>query len=241
VINLAALVGEPLCSKYPAEAERTNTMGTRLADLWCHEHKARLIHVSTCSNYGVSEGVADEETDVKPLGVYAGSKVFSEEEAKKAGDYTVFRFGTLYGVSPRMRWDIMINEWVYDCLRNGELEVYNGLAYRPFLHIQDACRAIKFALGMPDATRGQTFNVAGINITKEQLAGAVVGAVGGGWRLVSGSDKRDYRVSSEKFTKATGFSYQHIIENLWADIQELRRFALVRKTSNVEDFVMPND
>jgi len=241
VINLAALVGEPLCKKYPEESYRTNVSGTRLAAEWCNEHGAKLIQASTCSNYGVSEGLATEESPLKPLGVYASTKVASEEEAKKADEYTIFRFGTLYGPSPRMRWDTMINEWVYNCLYDGSLNIYNGSAYRPFLHVIDACRAINIALEKPTETRSQTFNVAGINITKAQLAGAIVGVVGGGWKLGGGEDKRDYRVDSSKFESAAGFSCIHTLASLSSDLDEIRLFALVRKTNNAKDFVMPHD
>jgi nucleoside-diphosphate-sugar epimerase len=237
VINLAALVGEPLCSKYPDEAYRTNVVGTRLAAEWCNKHNAKLIHISTCSNYGVSEGVADEETPLNPLGVYAQTKVDSEAEAKRCSNYTILRLGTLYGPSPRMRWDTLLNEWVYDSLKKGCIEVYNPLAYRPFLHIEDACRAIEVTL-MDAATRNETFNVAGFNIIKGALAREISLALDTKYISSPGTDARDYQVSSDKFAEATNFLFKHKY-TLPADIYDLKDFAFVRKTSNVEDFVMP--
>ena len=242
VINLAALVGEPLCEKYPEEAYRTNVDGTRLAAEWCNRHGAKLLQISTCSNYGVSESLATEESPLKPLGVYAETKVASEEETKKALNATILRLGTLYGPSPRMRWDTMINEWVYDYLRNATLDVYNPEAYRPFLHIEDACKAIQTVLDQPEKTNKQIFNVAGLNITKLDLASTITSVGECNYDIVErASDSRDYQVDTAKFSGATGFSYLHTLENLEEDLEEIRLFALVRKTNNAKDFVMPHD
>ena len=133
----------------------------------------------------------------------------------------------------------MINEWVYDYLRNMVLDVYNPDAYRPFLHIEDACRAIETSL-MDAATRNETFNVAGFNITKLELAATVTSVGECNYNTYEQtSDNRDYQVNTEKFHKATNFTYQHTIKELEVDLEKIRHFAIVRKTSNVEDFVMP--
>ena len=131
----------------------------------------------------------------------------------------------------------MINEWVYDNLKNGYLEVHNPGAYRPFLHIEDACRAIETTL-MDAATRNETFNVAGFNIIKGALAREISLALDTKYSSSEGTDARDYQVSSDKFVQATNFIFKHKY-NLPADIYELKDFAFVRKTSNAEDFVMP--
>jgi nucleoside-diphosphate-sugar epimerase len=236
VINLAALVGEDLCKKYPEEAKRTNVEGTRLAARYCRENYAKLIQASTCSNYGISEGIADEESPLKPLGIYAETKVESEKEASHANEYTILRFGTLYGISPRMRWDIMINDWVYECLMNGKIEVYSMNAYRPFLHIYDACKAIQTVLDTPSLTRNQIYNVASINIMKEHLAETIAKATNATWVVGGGNDKRDYKVNCRKFTRDTHFIPSHTNVTLPFDLREIRVNALVQKTSNAGDY-----
>lgn len=237
IINLAALVGEELCNKYPERAVETNLMGTinvaRLAKL----HNAKLIFPSTCSNYGKTSELVNEESPLQPLSLYSQTKVDAENIIPKINDdYTILRFATLFGYSPHMRWDLMVNEWLYDAVKYRRIEVYNPEAYRPFIHLLDACNAILTVMENWDKVRNQIFNVGGINITKRELIGKiakflkmdedkslhVVGEV---------IDQRDYQVD---FTKFYDMFDWEVVETIMDGLNEMHPRIFTPKFRNAD-------
>ncbi|KAL1436127.1 hypothetical protein MTO96_010872 [Rhipicephalus appendiculatus] len=200
VVHLAAIVGYPACSRDPDLAEDVNVGGTRTL-LEQLSPSQRVVFASTGSCYGaVTEGLCTEETPVSPLSVYGRTKAESEKLVLKSGGVAL-RLATVFGVSPRMRVDLLANDLSRRALRDGELEVYEPHFWRTFLHVRDAARAFVLALDRYDEMRGRAFNVGDdtLNVTKAKLARLICERAGD-TRLVLGAtgrdqDRRDYRVS----------------------------------------------
>ena len=213
IIHLAAIVGEDACLAAPSDATDTNIVGTEaLLNL-----SIPVVFISTCSNYGRSEGFATEETPVNPLGLYAETKIAAEKLTLDAGG-TVIRLATICGASPRMRFDLLVNDMARRMVEDEPITIYNPEAWRPFLHIADACHAIGLIAGAsmehhaPLPVPGSVWNVVGENITKgvlgkmacDRAPRAADHPVDGPRVQISSSnqgadDPRDYRVSDEKF------------------------------------------
>lgn len=172
VVHLAAIVGEPAC-RVNICAESVNVVGTqRLFAAANDRHVKSFIFASTCSNYGQAEQ-ATEEAELNPLGLYAETKVACEKwllEQRESMSTTILRFATAFGLSSRMRFDLLINQFILDAWEQRKLEVYDKNFWRPFCHVQDISRAIELIINTcPKATNRQVFNVGGFNVTKEML------------------------------------------------------------------------
>jgi nucleoside-diphosphate-sugar epimerase len=208
VIHLAALVGHPLCNAFPNEAESVNYGATTdLFNAVIRDRVPRFIFSSTCSNYGVQEGVATEDSPLNPTNVYARTKVQSEEYIieKEAGDTcaTVLRFATAFGISPKTRMDLLLHEFVRDAIHKKEILVYHPEAWRPYIHVRDAAQAIiKCIITPTKKINGEIINVGADhnNITKIDLANLVAKHIPDTHiRVVeTGEDRRDYKVSFNK-------------------------------------------
>lgn len=223
VIHLAALVSESLCDAYPDEAWRVNVEGTHgLVELARDEHLP-LILTSTCSSYGVTDGWATEATALNPKGLYAKTKVEAERLVSQLYFHVILRFATLFGVSPRMRLDLMLNEWTRDMVKKGRIEIYQPSAYRPIVHVRDASRAICAVLSGLHHGMNQVFNVGcnDYNFTKEALANIIRDEVGGEVVTVDKGDPRSYRVSFDKIRHTYGF---HPETSPWAGVREVKAF-----------------
>ena len=209
IVHLAARVGFPACQRDPQDAVHSNVEGTRavLRELGTRQ---RLIFASTASVYGAAGSERrDESCPVSPLSLYARTKVEGEELVRAAGEAVVLRFATAFGVSTRMRFDLLPNDLTRIVLRDGRLELYEPEFRRCFIDVQDIAAALHHALDNWDLVAGQTFNVSdpALNMTKLDLAKQIAQLVPyelevGGWE--HDSDERDYYLSSDKFT-ATGF------------------------------------
>jgi nucleoside-diphosphate-sugar epimerase len=171
---------------------------------------------------------------VNPLSVYAQTKVDSENilvAGTAAGlAPTILRLGTLFGLSPRMRFDLVVNLFVARAASSGKITVLNGEQWRPFLHVQDAARAVVACLeAETSAVSGEIFNVgaASLNLQIEQL-GAAIARVVPGMEIVrvENGDRRNYRVSFEKIEKVLNFQCERTlesgIEEIYAAIQSGR-------------------
>ena len=148
VLHLAAIVGDPACSREPDAAREVNVEGTGgLLDDAQAAGVERCVIASTCSNYGKmadSDVYATEEFDLRPMSLYAETKVAAELDAlARADDFatTCLRFATVYGVSPRMRFDLTVNEFTREVALGQELVVFGEQFWRPYVHVRDAARA----------------------------------------------------------------------------------------------------
>lgn len=218
VVLLAGLVGDPITRKYPDAARRINDVGhAAMIEGLAGRGLGRVVFVSTCSNYGFIAGdhLADEEHALAPLSPYAVSKVAAEKTilARRGRvDFvpTVLRFATAFGMSPRMRFDLTVNEFARDLVLGHELVVYDAETWRPYCHVEDFANVIRRVLEAPaEAVAFEVFNAGGDanNCTKRMIVDAALAEVPEG-RVrfeTRGADARNYRVSFKKIRERLGF------------------------------------
>ncbi|HLK11859.1 MAG TPA: SDR family oxidoreductase [Candidatus Binatia bacterium] len=172
IIHLAALVGYPACKRDPDLAVKVNWEATRLLTA-LREPEQRIIYASTGSNYGAVVGeVCTEETPLRPLTLYGETKTKAEQEVLRAGNAIAFRFATAFGVSPRMRLDLLVNDFAYAAVRNRTLVIYEASFKRTFIHVRDMARAFLFALEHSDEMVDNAYNVGAErnNYSKREIA-----------------------------------------------------------------------
>jgi nucleoside-diphosphate-sugar epimerase len=244
VVHLAAIVGFPACQAVgDAVARRYNVDATRRVFEQAAEAGARrLIFSSTYSNYGLAPGgvAVTEDSPLHPQSLYAETKIAAEEflidQAKHAPTApVVLRFATLFGVSPRTRFDLIVNQFVLEALTRRKLVIYQQGYARAFVHVRDVCEAILGVLGAPEAVvRGQVFNVgsdAG-NYTKDELVKLVrkhVRDVSVEYKDLSfGGDMRDIRVSFEKIRTTLGFVPRIDVESGIREVRDAIERGLIR-------------
>jgi nucleoside-diphosphate-sugar epimerase len=228
VVHLAALVGEAACQVDPEATRSINSGGTQLLLKIAQKvGLPRLIFVSTCSNYGVAEpnALADENSPLRPLSLYAGTKVEAEQFVlKSAGsrlEAVILRLGTICGLSTRMRFGLLVNDLARAAATGKSISIFSPDAWRPFLHIADSAEAIQLCLHAPaDSIRGQVFNVVGENYQKRHLADlvkkhfprAVITTT------AAQTDLRDYRVASERIAKSLGYRPARTVEQAFLEM-----------------------
>jgi nucleoside-diphosphate-sugar epimerase len=216
VVHLAALSNDPLGDLSPELTKAINFEATvRLAHAAKEAGIGRFVFSSSCSMYGASEEghAVDESAPLKPLTAYAESKVLSEEALAELADddfsAVSMRFATAYGVSPRLRVDLVLNNLVGWAFTTGKVKIMSdGTPWRPLIHIEDMSRAILAVLsGDRDAVSGQAFNVGRSeeNYQVSELAEIVKETVGDCEIEYAGSgdpDPRSYRVDFTRFQEA---------------------------------------
>jgi nucleoside-diphosphate-sugar epimerase len=219
VVLLAAMVGDPVCKKYPELAREVNVDGAKkVYDAADGRGIDRFVFTSTCSNYGLrtTDEPATEEADLAPVSLYAETKVeFEKYVLGRAAEVdfspTVLRISTAYGLSPRMRFDLTISEFTRTLTIGDELLVYDADTWRPYCHVADISRAIGMVLEAPrEDVAADVFNVGHLdeNFTKRMVVEAVQEHLGGAGRLSfheGGVDPRNYRVNFDKIRERIGF------------------------------------
>ena len=216
IVHLGGLVGDPACALDEQLTLEINLEATRtVAEMARERGIRRFIFASSCSLYGASDAVLDEQSPLDPLSVYARSKMKSEELLVAFADVdfapVVLRFGTFYGLSPRPRFDIVVNLLVAKAVTEGEISVYGGSQWRPFLHVDDGARAIMRCLEVPEERiRGQLFNVGADeqNFTVGQIGEAIATLIPDA-RVVyqpAAAEEANYRVSFAKIRDTLGFT-----------------------------------
>jgi nucleoside-diphosphate-sugar epimerase len=227
VIHLGSLSNDPT-AEFDPEANQTINFdaSVNLAKECKKAGISRFTYASSAATYGFYvDGIADEETPVDPKSEYARTKVEVDYELQELADDSfhpvAFRQATVFGLSPRMRWDLVINAFVMHAFRSGELDVwFGGEAWRPHVHIKDVAQAHMLGLEEPaEKVSGEIFNVVGSNYKIIEAAHRVEHAL----REVdidvdievdySEEDHRSYQVSSEKIRSQLGFEQTVTIQD----------------------------
>ncbi|MDP6446103.1 MAG: NAD(P)-dependent oxidoreductase [Pirellulaceae bacterium] len=205
VVHLAAIVGYPACRKFPEEAQQTNVDGVRnvVAAL---DGAQSLVYASTGSNYGQLDETCTEDSPLNPLSHYGVTKTEAERITLERDRSTALRFATAFGVSPRMRLDLLVNDFVRMAVIDKQIICYERHFRRSFVHVTDMGRAIIFALNQMDDMTGRPFNVGheSMNLTKEQIARKIQEFVPFYLHFAeigTDADKRDYEVSYDKIRR----------------------------------------
>jgi nucleoside-diphosphate-sugar epimerase len=216
VVHLAGIVGDPACAAEPDLARAVNLdAAVALHEAAGRAGVARFVFASTCSVYGHCAYPADEAAPLNPLSLYAQNKVDAETQllgAVPGGMATsVLRFATVYGLAPRMRFDLVVNTLVAHALTTGRVQVFTPAAWRPLIHVADVADAITSVVQAPAAMVGtQVFNVGSAdNWQLADVARLVAGICGPSVQVdispVDG-DARDYRITTSKLSAATGWT-----------------------------------
>jgi nucleoside-diphosphate-sugar epimerase len=227
VVILGGLVGDPITKKYPAESDAINRHGVgRLFELLAGRGLNRVVFVSTCSNYGLikSDQTATEDHELQPLSRYAEAKVENERRLlssvdERDYDATVLRFATAFGLSPRMRFDLTVNEFTRELYVNKSLSVYDAHTWRPYCHTRDFALAVRRVLEAPQGrVRGQVFNVGSDenNCTKKMVVDKLLAHLPEGGAVQykgQGSDPRNYRVSFERIRERLLFTASRSVDD----------------------------
>lgn len=222
VVHLGGIVGDPACAIDEELTVDVNLTATRLIAEVAKGHGIKhFIFASTCSVYGAGSEVLDENSVLRPLSLYARSKVASERVLLDMGDDTftpvIVRFGTIYGLSGRTRFDLVVNVLAAKAVFEGAITVFGGSQWRPFLHVDDAALAISQLLRRPAGSGAEIFNVGSNkeNYTIEQVAEIVKKYVPEAeiHKLGNDQDRRDYRVSFSKIEALVGFKPKWTVED----------------------------
>jgi nucleoside-diphosphate-sugar epimerase len=222
VIHLGGLVGDSACALDEELTLEINLMATRMiAEVAKGSGVGRFIFTSTCSVYGANDQMLDERSELRPVSLYARSKIASEKVLLKLADDSfapvILRLSTIYGLSGRPRFDLVVNLLAAKAVVDHEITIFGGDQWRPFLHVDDAARAIASTLEFPlRIVRNNIFNV-GSNDQNYKISqiGEIIHGLVPGAELVNNeeiSDARNYWVNSNKINQILGFTPEWSVE-----------------------------
>lgn len=239
IIPLAALVGMPICKRDPLAAQTINEDAVKLI---CEMASAqqRIIIPTTNSGYGVGEKgkFCTEESPLNPISVYGVTKMNAEKFVLDRGNSLSFRLATVFGMAPRMRLDLLVNDFVYRAVHDRAVVIFEGHFKRNYIHIRDVVRAFTHAMANFETMQGRAYNVGleEANLSKLELCAVIAKHIPGFVYLEApigeDPDKRDYVVSNQRIL-STGYNTEW---NLDRGIQELiKGYTIIRNSvySNV--------
>lgn len=246
VIILASVVGDPITRKYPSFANKVNIKQTKkLINFLLNYQIKKIIFVSTCSNYGVTNDnvPVSESHKLNPKSIYAKNKVNIEKylysiRRKFKSEISILRFATAFGLSPRMRFDLTINEFVRDIFINKKITVFDHLTWRPYCHVRDFAKVI-YSILHKDIKRKkfEIFNVGSSknNYTKIMILEKIKKYIKR-FKIIykkNSFDPRDYRVNFDKIKKYYKLGSFISIDN---GIKEIIGILKKRKYLNIADY-----
>jgi len=218
IIPLAALVGAPACDRNPTLAESLNLGAIRsLTKLRSSEQI--IIFPTTNSGYGTKSGdvYCTEETPLEPISLYGQNKIQAEKELLESGNAITLRMATVFGVSPRMRLDLLVNHFVYEAIHHGHITIYEKHFKRNYIHIRDVADCFIFCLENFERLKDEPYNLGldEANYTKEELANLVKRSVPS-FNIVfsdigTDPDRRNYIVSNAKL-RERGFTAHRTVQ-----------------------------
>ena len=217
VVNLAALVGEPLCKIKPEEAVEVNFEAAKnLAELCKEKNIKKFIQLSTCSNYGQAKEMVDEDGELFPTSLYAETKVNLEKYLiKNIPNATTLRCATAYGLSVgRMRFDLLVSDFIKEAWLEKQINVFMPEVHRPIVHVSDISNAILLCIDH-EGTLSRVYNVGSSiqNYTKRQIAEKVANRLNVPLNIVEKIDKRDYIVNFDRIKNELNFSTKFLAED----------------------------
>lgn len=254
VVHLAAIVGDPACRLEPELARRTNLEASvHLLNAAAGAGIERFVFVSTCSNYGKmadSSGYVDETSPLAPVSLYAELKVEVEDyilHRMGRGDGfspTCLRFATAYGVSPRMRFDLTVNEFTKELALGRELVVFGEQFWRPYCYVGDLARAIIAVLNRPrNVVAFNVFNVGDTreNYTKKMIVEELLRLMPDGRvRYVKKEeDPRDYRVNFDKICNELGFRISRTVPEEMGTISDSLKLGVINDPDDPRHYNIP--
>lgn len=232
ILPLAALVGFPLCDADKIAAKTTN-LEAIVTLLKIRSIAQKIIYPCTNSGYGIGDkdNFCTEETAMNPISLYGITKVLAEKAVLEAGNSLTFRFATLFGASPRMRIDLLLNDFVYRAVYDRTAVIFEGNFKRNFIHIRDVVNAFIFAIDNFDTMKGMPYNcgLSSANISKlelcEKIKEHIPSFVYIEAPIGTDPDKRDYIVSNARL-EATGWRPMYTLDD---GIEELKKvFTILR-------------
>ncbi len=229
VIHLAAIVGFPACRKNPELSRDINVNGTmNLVKIL--GGRTPIIFASTGSTYGkIIQDFCTETSPLNPLSDYGKQKAEAEDTIKSNKEFVIYRFATAFGVSPRMRLDLLPNDFTYRAVRDKSLIVYEKSFMRTFIHVRDMARAFLFAMEHYETMKGEIYNVGddSMNYSKEDICLILKKKIDYYLHFADighDIDQRDYAVSYDKLNKTgfrTSISIEEGIDELIKAVQAL--------------------
>lgn len=241
VAHLAAIVGDPACSKFPDEAKEVNWNAS--VSLFEKAEKAgvsRFVFASTCSNYGKMSdpnSFVTEDSELRPVSLYAELKVkFEDYILNKRKDArmsaTALRFSTVYGFSPRIRFDLTVNEFTRNVCLTGEQEIWGPQFWRPYCHVDDLARAVVLIIESPEEkVRSNVFNVGDTseNYSKRMLMEEIQKQIPEAKAIYvdKTEDPRDYRVNFNKIKSQLGFTITKRVPEGIKEIIKMMRSGII--------------
>lgn len=221
VLPLAAIVGAPACDKDQTTSTTVNIGGVmEVCERRVGNSTPRVIFPNTNSGYGIGpEGMyCTEESPLNPISLYGRQKVEAEKWVLKRGDSIVLRLATVFGISPRMRIDLMVNDFVYRAVNDKYLILFEGHSKRNYIHVRDVARAFMHCMENFELMQNQVYNLglSDANLSKRELCEEIKKQIPAFYfveaEIGEDPDKRDYIVSNEKI-KNTGFKSQHSLQD----------------------------
>lgn len=214
IIPLACLVGAPLCDKFPEEAKSINLDAIKLI-IKLRTPMQKIIFPNTNSGYGVGKvGMfCTEKSPLKPISLYGKLKVDAERALLHSGNAITLRLATVFGVSPRMRLDLLVNDFVYRAVNDGYVVLFEANFKRNYIHVRDAARAFIHCIDNFDLMKNHAYNVglSNANLSKAELCEEIRKQIPRFAFIESpighDPDQRNYIISNEKIEKS-GFSTQ---------------------------------
>jgi nucleoside-diphosphate-sugar epimerase len=219
ILPLACLTGAPLCSKDPIGAKTTNFDAIKMI-LDSRSKSQVIVFPTTNSGYGIGErgGYCTEETPLRPISLYARLKVEIEKILLDSGNCITLRLATVFGTSPRMRLDLLVNDFTYRAVMDHFLVLFEARFKRNYIHVRDAARAFIHCIENIDRMKNEPYNVglSDANLSKWELCEEIKKQVPDFYFVEAAvgkdPDKRDYIVSNAKI-EATGFKPNYSLQD----------------------------
>jgi len=239
LIPLAAIVGAPACDRDPRQTCSVNVEAVKMLT-FLRSTSQLIIYPTTNSGYGTQTGdvYCTEETPLEPISLYGRTKVQAEEEILSLTNTITLRLATVFGMSPRMRLDLLVNHFVYAAVTDGYLVLFEGDFKRNFVHIRDVADCFLYCIDETDSMIGRPYNVGldSANLSKKELAEEIQAQVPGFYihsaPIGSDPDKRNYIVSSERLRLA-GFEASRTLKDGIRELLKGYRMLGRRSMANV--------